>query len=456
MANEKLLKKMDEIKDDYIKGLQGAVQINSIMGEPEEGAPFGPGPKKALDYALKLGEDLGLKTVNVDNYCGYVEYGDPDAEMVAALGHLDVVPISGHWDYPPFGAEIHDGYIYGRGVEDDKGMTIGAIYALAAIKDLGLKLDRRIRVIFGTNEENGSNCVKHYVESGQEMPVMGFTPDGEFPLIFFEKGMTDATMGIRNPQQGEIKVLSFDAGAGFNIVPEKAELVLEGKHELPEAEGITVSYEDGNTHITAEGVAAHGSKPEKGINATARLMKAVRGLDIGGDFQKFCDFYCEKLSTDTQGKLLGIYYEDEETGKTTVNQGLASWDDDSLSLSLDIRYPKNGKHEEVKEKLEEAGKPYGVEVLERTEIDPLYVSKDSELITKLMAVYREQTGDTESEPLAIGGGTYAKVFPNMVAFGPMFPGDPTVEHQPNERWEIDKMVRAWKIVGQALIALASR
>ena len=97
---------------------------------------------------------------------GWIEYGDGE-EMAAVLGHLDIVPLGEGWKYPPLGCEIHDGQMYGRGVLDDKGPVIGAIYALKAIRDLDLKIDRRIRVIFGTDEENGSSCVRHYNEAGR-------------------------------------------------------------------------------------------------------------------------------------------------------------------------------------------------------------------------------------------------------------------------------------------------
>ena len=239
MSQSRLSERLDEMKDEILEGIQKSVQIDSVATEAEENAPYGPGPKAALDFALHLGEELGFRTGNVDNHAGYVEYGEGE-EMVAVLGHMDVVPTGDDWKYPPFGGEIHDGVMYGRGVVDDKGPTIGAIYALKAIRDLDLPIDRRIRVIFGTNEERGSSCIQYYVEKGEEQPVMGITPDAEFPLIFFEKGMTNVTAGCKNPAQGAIKVLEFQGGTVHNIVPLHCRLVLEGEHEIPEAKGVTV------------------------------------------------------------------------------------------------------------------------------------------------------------------------------------------------------------------------
>ncbi len=155
MDYRKLNEKIDEMQDEILETIQRSIQINSVAGEPEENAPYGPGPKKALDFALDLGKSLGFRVGNVDNHAGYIEYGEGE-EMAAVLGHMDVVPAGEGWKYPPFEGEIHDGIMYGRGVLDDKGPTIGAIYALKAIRDLGLPLNRRIRVIFGTNEERAA------------------------------------------------------------------------------------------------------------------------------------------------------------------------------------------------------------------------------------------------------------------------------------------------------------
>ena len=75
--------------------------------------------------------------------------------------------------------------------------------------------------------------------------------------------------GKKHPEQGEIRVLEFRGGTAGNIVPLHCRLVLEGEHELAD-DSVTVSIRDGNTVIEAEGVSAHGSRPELGENAVAR------------------------------------------------------------------------------------------------------------------------------------------------------------------------------------------
>lgn len=454
MSYEKLNAKILEMQDEIIAAIQQNIRIDSIKSTPEEGAPYGRGAREALDDAIALGERLGLRTGNVGNRVGWVEIGEGE-EMVGVLGHLDVVPLGEGWIYPAFGGEIHDGKLYGRGVLDDKGPTIGAICALKAIKDLGLSLDRRIRVMFGTDEENGSSCVKYYIENGEELPAIGFTPDAEYPMIFFEKGTSSFTLGKKNVEAGEIKVVSFTGGVAANVVTPKCTLVAEGDLKVTEGEGITVTREGGRTIVEAIGNGAHGSTPHLGINAAEKLLEAVKDNHFGGDFQNFVNFIREELNGETNGAHMGICYQDEETGETTVNLGVLNYDGNEMSLTLDIRYPKNAPAEDVNAKVAEAAARQGLDVLHQSSVPFLYVPQDSELVQKLMKVYQEETGRDE-KPLAIGGGTYAKAFKNMVAFGPMFLGDPDCIHQPNECADIDKLMLSIQITAAAMYELAQK
>lgn len=452
---EKLVPEIAGRKEEILRQIQKIVRINSVGGDALPGAPFGEGPREALRATLAMAEEMGLEAVNLDDYVGYAEIGSGD-EMVAVLGHLDVVPEGDGWTVDPFGAEIRDGKMYGRGTQDDKSPTIGALCVLKAISDLKIPLKRRIRVIFGTNEERGSDCIRHYVETNQEKPVLGFTPDADYPLIYFEKGMTGVTIGVKQPQQGQIRVLSLTGGEASNIVPKSCQLVLEGEHPLKgHYEGVSQRIENGKTWIEGVGISAHGSMPERGVNAIMRVMEASRELGIGGDFEKLQQFVCEKICFETNGESLGVCYQDEETGVTTNNMGLISQDEDSLWLHLDIRYPKNGDPEAIRETLKKAAKEKELEVLEIDQVPMLYVPKESKLVSLLMSVYQEATGDTQSEPEAIGGGTYAKVLPNIVAFGPTFPGDPITEHQPDEFILVDRLMEGIEITARAMVAMAN-
>lgn len=448
----KINEKMDEMREEIIEAIRENVKIDSIKGEPEEGAPYGKGPRAALDNALALGEKLGFKTGNVGNRVGWIEFGEGE-EMVGILGHLDVVPLGEGWKYPPFGAEIHDGVMYGRGVLDDKGPTIGAIFGMKAIRDLGLPIDRRIRVMFGTDEECGSSCVRYYIENGGELPTIGFTPDAEYPLIFCEKGMTGFEIIKKIEDQGNIKVVSLYGGTAANVVTPKCTLVVEGDIDIPETEGITVTKDGGRTTIEAVGVGAHGSTPHLGVNAAIKLFTAVKDIPFGGDFQKVINFLLQKLGTETNGKILNICYQDEETGETTVNLGVLKYENGIFSCTLDIRYPKNADAPTVVKNVTAAAEEYDLETVAGSSVPVLYVSKESELVQKLMKVYKAQTG-RDDKPMAIGGGTYAKAFKNMVAFGPIFPGQPDGIHQPNECVSVDDLMKSLKVCAAAMYELA--
>lgn len=455
MKYELLNNKILEMKSEIISAIQDVIKINSVKSKAENGAPYGKGAKEALEFALALGERLGFKTGNCDNRVGWIEYGDAE-EMVGVLGHLDVVPLGEGWNYPAFGGEIHNGKLYGRGVLDDKGPVIGAVYALKAIRDLGLPIDRRIRVMFGTDEECGSSCVKHYIENGEEMPTIGFTPDADYPLIFCEKGTTNAIIGNKITNRGNIGVISLDGGVAPNVVTPKCKLIVNGDIIVNEADGITVTKENGKTIVEAIGVGAHGSTPALGKNAAVMLANAVKGNDFGGDFQNMLNFILKYLNGETNGSSLGIHYIDDETGETTVNLGMLKYDGEEMSFTLDIRYPKNAVPEDVKSQICSKAKEFNLGIEKLWQVPILYIPKDSELVQKLMSVYTEQTGDNEAQPLAIGGGTYAKSFPNMVAFGPMFPGDPEVIHQPNECADIDKLIKSFQITASAMLELAQK
>ena len=216
--------------DELLESLAALVRIPSVEGVPEEHAPFGREPARALHETLALCEKLGFRTGNMDDRVGWCEYGEGE-EMVAVLGHLDVVPAGDGWtETEPFSGEIKNGRIYGRGTMDDKGPMVAAIYALAALKDAGFAPSKRIRLLFGTNEETGCGDMSWYVSHGGELPVYGFTPDGEYPIINGEKGILNGTYSRKLHQTGDYRLTKFEGGAASNISPAyaAAELAVSG------------------------------------------------------------------------------------------------------------------------------------------------------------------------------------------------------------------------------------
>ena len=418
-------RELDARKGELIESLQELIRIKSV-GEEAGAHPFGDGPHACLMACLALGERLGFRTASVDDMAGYVEFGTGE-EMVAVLGHLDVVPEGDGWKYPPYGAVIENGRLYGRGAVDDKGPTVAALYALRAIADSGLPLSRRIRVLFGLNEEKGSLCIKHYVEKGEELPVMGFTPDGEYPIINGEKGIVTATFSRRLGSTGDRRIAAFSAGIASNVVPEfaAAQLTFGVEGTLPEKVAAN------GTSVEARGVNAHGSTPELGENAIGRLL----------------------IGMETRGKGLGIALSDEISGDLTLNLGVANFSEDTLSVTINIRYPVTRKFEEFYPALVAKMAEGGFVETGLSHKKALYMPPESELIRCLAKVYEEQMGEP-ARLISMGGGTYAKAMPNTVAFGPIFPGDEAVEHKPDEYIELDKLMKNAKIIAAAMYEMA--
>ena len=297
-------------------------------------------------------------------------------------------------------------------------------------------MKKRIRVIFGMDEENGSSCIKHYIACGEEIPEAGFTPDAEYPLIFFEKGIVNVKVGKTDGIEKDDTVQSIKAGLAGNIVPPKCTLVKK----------------DGEC-VEILGREAHASTPWLGESAVLNMVPVLKEMNPQGDVAKLLQFLSEKMEKEANGKNLGIYYQDDETGVTTVNLGMLTYSEEQLELDLDIRYPKTGDADTILKKVKEAVESCGLEILATKKTDMLYVPKESNVVQKLMNVYKEVTGD-ESEALAIGGGTYAKMFPNMVAFGPIFPGMTARIHQANEQIEIEKLMKSIVISAKGILALA--
>lgn len=466
-VKELINKKVDELKDELIRSTQEIVRVKSVLGPQEPGKPFGEGPAKAIETALKISERLGFKTKNVDNYVGYAEYGS-GKEMIGVLGHMDVVPEGDGWTYPPYGAEIHDNRIYGRGAIDDKGPTMAALLGLKAIKELGLPTSKRVRILYGSNEESGSNEIEYYLEH-DEAPTMGFTPDANFTVIYAEKGLTlfDAVMEFDKKASSGIKVVSITGGEVKNMVPRVAKAVLEVQNDgqarqvadavdsYKKAKGVDLRCEaDGSRlTITSVGVAAHGAMPEQGKNAIMQLFIFLDTLDLGDtDVKKFIHFFAENVGMETNGKTFGVYLKDD-TGELTFNVGTVNVNENEGRLGLNIRYPVTYTYDDFIKPFNKKIEGTGIVIEHMTAQNPLYFPKDHPLIQTLSKVYQDVTGN-EPVLLAIGGGTYAKEMKNMVAFGPNFPGQPELDHQTDEYIDIDHLVLLAKIYGNAIYELA--
>ena len=438
--------------------LQENLRIPSVQGPAEPGKPYGSAVRESLDHVLAAAEKRGFSTVNMDGQLGWCEYGEGE-EMVAVLGHLDVVPAGDGWSFDPWGGEIRDGRIFGRGTMDDKGPSIAALFALAALRESGLPIRRRIRLIFGCNEESGSGDMKYYLAHGGEIPVMGFTPDGEYPVINGEKGIINVTYGRELDQIGELKLLSIHGGTAPNVVPASASAKLACPRELAEriarlsAPKLRYTVTEQGLFVESEGVNAHGSTPELGENALGRLVLALDTLPLEGQTAQAIHFLAQTLGMETDGASAGIALSDDVSGKLTLNWGTLDVENGKLLMKINYRYPVTKRCDDCAPILDEKFAAAGFTKEAQLHKEKLYVPEDSSLIRTLMKVYREQTG-LEGKPKSIGGGTYAKSLPNIVAFGPIFPGDEIREHKPDEFLELSRLMQNAQIIAAAMYEMA--
>ncbi len=463
-----LNKKIDQMEDNIIASTQELIRIKSVESDAKKGKPFGDGVNKALETTLEIAENMGFETKNIDGYAGYAEMGEGD-EMMGILCHLDVVPEGSNWTYPPYAAEIHDNKIYGRGSIDDKGPAVAALYAMKAVKDSDITLNKKVRIIFGTDEESGWEGMNYYLENA-EVPDFAFSPDAEFPVIHAEKGILifNIEKEFKNKMKNEkVKINSVKGGNAPNMVPDYCEAELESddfdeiKNKLENFKekndfDIDIEISNNKAIIKSNGVSAHGSMPQDGQNAISQLMTFLAELELGNnDLAEFVDFYNEKIGMEYNGESIGCGFDDDISGKLIFNVGVIDISDKKAELTINIRYPVSSNAEDVYSGIEENLDSNCV-LNKGQHKEPLFVEKDDPLVKNLMEVYRDIVGDVESEPIAIGGGTYARAIEKAVAFGPLFPGQEELAHQKDEFIRIEDLIKNAKIYAGAIAALCSK
>lgn len=474
-------------QDALLRDLSSLLAIPSVKDESSAGpgAPLGEQSARALAWVLELAGKHGLATSALEGIVGYADYDGPESlaegqenrdDYIAVLSHVDVVPASGEWKSPPFEASVRGGRLYARGSLDDKGPALAAFYGLLIVKELGLPLRHRVRLIFGTDEETGMNCMDAY-NRHERPPLAGFTPDADFPIVHAEKGQINTGMTLRLTGDGDggaaLKLCRFRSGTAANMVPDAAEAIVHGSKDrlaavvsefwsycsergLSGSTSTDLQLPECATILRMEGKSAHGMAPEIGVNAGLKLLEFLGSQPLGGDDERFVRGAVELLVPDTDGGALGIACRDEATGALTVNVGLLRYapSSDEAFFQLNIRFPSSADGEELAAALEERVRPYGFFLTPPIVKPPHEVPADHPMIRALQRIYTEQTGQPATL-LSTGGGTYACKLPGCVAFGPLFPGEEDTAHQPDEWISIDSLLRATALYAEAIYELAN-
>lgn len=463
---EKLNEIIEQYRSDIVRDTQRLIAFNSVYEDSDvPHQPFGPQIAAALEDALAMGADMGFATRNVDGYMGEIDFGQ-GGKKIGMIVHIDIVPAGEGWSYPPFAGEVVDGKLYGRGSIDDKGPLVAALYAMRAIKESGLPCANHARLLIGCDEESGFRCIKYYLTKEQQ-PWGGFSPDGEFPVIYGEKGIYRFKCTGAWQQSADVErfsLLTARGGSRMNVVPEAAEAKLCGNEALfalaqralaeynPENR-ITLTREGDILSVRVKGLSAHSSMPWQGVNANNILLNYLRLLPLAQlEAESYIRSLAELFADGHQGQALGVAVSNEEFGALTLSLGVLEVDEQGGSASFDLRYPNLNERAELWQAISGACEARGLSVTQLQDKPGLHVPKGSELIQCLLNAYHETSGRSEG-PLTFGGGTYCRALENFVSYGPLFPGQKELAHERDEYIGVDDLILNAKIYAQALYAL---
>lgn len=424
--------------------------INSVEGAAEPGAPFGNGPKQALELGLEICRELGLKAVNCEDKIGYGQIGDAE-DYLATITHLDVVPVGEGWTGDPFTLREREGYIIGRGVMDDKGPSVLCLYALKYLKDAGVPLRYSIRALLGTNEETGMGDVEYYLDN-YKAPVFCFSPDSGFPVCNGEKGICNLRIVSKTKLD---KIADIRGGVAGNVIPGKAEAWVKGAKPAA-TESVSVEADGELWHLTAKGIGGHASMPEGTVNAIGVLISYILENKLAGEEEEKFLRLLMKLHESWDGSGLGVDADDGKFEPLTIIGGVIGVKDGHIFQTVDSRYPTNTSGKKIADTISAlAGGLAEIEL--KRDTAPFYMSIDNPAVKVCMDVYNAVTGE-DAKPYTMGGGTYARDFPNGVSFGPEHPERSYPDffgpiHGADEAASIDEFMEALKIYILALIEL---
>ena len=450
MTGEIILEYIDDLKKD----------INELLSIPSVSCEGKEIPEKALDFILGRAQDMGFAVKKIGNIAGHIEYGEGD-EIAAILAHVDVVPAGEGWSVPPFALTEKDGRMYGRGIVDDKGPAMTALYCLKALKDKGIVPKRKIRLIIGAAEEIGMHDMEEYFKS-EKMPDMAFTPDSDYGICIKEKGIMH--LEVSAPSHDGTVLTEFHAGNAINAVPSKAYALVDCTEsednrlrrfsDAKPGEYDFIFTQDG-LHIDARGKAAHASTPEAGLNIATNLIKILAASFGEFALGSLCSFIDDAIGLELDGSSLGIACADEESGKLTVNVGRVDIDENICRVLLDVRYPVSADSGRILRKIRQRAAIDGLKTKLIGHELPLSMENDAPVIKILSDAYENVMGE-KPKLYSTGGGTYARTLNNCgVAFGPVFPGDEAHIHDVDESISADNFIKHAMICMEAVSGFAN-
>lgn len=425
---------------NILNNLSELVSVPSVSADSEA-------VLRALDLTLSMGKSMGFRAEKAaGGTVGVIEAGG-GPETLGILTHVDVVPAGelSLWDTDPFEAVCKDGRVYGRGTLDDKGMIIACLYAMKAVINTGVPLRKKIRLIIGTQEETAWTDMDAYVKE-RSLPDYGFTPDGEYPICNIEKGAADILMEFDTGDEKEapegLRLISVSCGDAPNAVPGTASALLS----------------DGRV-ITASGKTVHSCQPEKGDNAFFRLVSELDKLQLCENRLLTLIHDMAHAFTDIYGKAVGMYSDSEYYNGEFVHRNVFSLtvfrsEGSKCLVNINGRTAYGTSDKEIMEKFGGFALRLGGRIVRANILPAVFVKSDRPFLKALASAYEDVTGLKNEFTLAYGG-SYAKAMPDIVSWGPIFPGEEDMCHRPNEYISEESLLKNAQIFAQAIFNIAS-
>ncbi|MFQ3193851.1 MAG: dipeptidase D [Colwellia sp.] len=423
----------------------------------------------------KQAEDLGFDYTD-DGYVVVIGLGE-SKERLGIITHGDVQPVNPKkWQKSPFELDTtsEPGKLIARGTEDDKGPISTALYAMKAIKDKNIKLDKRIELYVYMAEESDWGPLQEYIKT-HTLPQTNITIDAEYPVVTAEKGYGTIKIAFnKNNYTGfDAYISEFSGGFFGSQIPEDAKAVIvnadmtllqQMMDKARNYQGVSFDFllKENQLTITALGKSAHSSKPQEGVNAIpflADLLSQTRWPSNGAG--TLVNFINDNIGLGLEGKKFGnIAYSDDFMGPMTVSPTVIKQLKNNIELNINIRRPRGKSAQQLTEEINHVIATWKLtNMADITELehyigDP-FVQKDAPHIEKLLAVFSHFTGIKDAKPIAIGGGTNSRLFPNAVSFGPSMPNANYTGHSEHEFITMKQFVLNLKMYTAALVEMAA-
>lgn len=418
MIEEKVIDEaINNSKSDFYTELKKIISIKSVKSTAKENAPFGEGPKEALTTIVSIIRKMGFKAGIVNNAMAYAQWGDDDDHYIGVIDHLDVVPAGDKWISDPYVLTKRGSKYYGRGILDNKGPAFATLWGMYLLKQLGYHPKNTIRIVFGSDEESGSADVKIYLEK-EKPPIFGWTADCKYPVVYGERGIVNYAINTLIDDGSLSEIGDIQGDMSKDHVPDEVSMRINGEE---------ISY---------EGKRVPSNAPELGKNSITYLAKKIITNNlVNGQLKNYFKWIVNSIHEQHFGEGLGIAFKDSDSGKLIMTPTAISKTESGMCIELAMRYPVSYREEDITKGMQKNLPPNSRIEVTRS-IPSVMHDKDSKYIRKLSEVYEKVTG-LDGTPVTTTGATYARVMPNIIAFGPSFPGQKGIAHKENE-WMEDK------------------